>query len=590
MSSLLFMTDQDYLNLFIPMMQKEEIENTNVYNISNNYANNGEYEFIIGLKGTLVPPSYIESHISIDHNEEKYKREYMKFLDDIKNKTTLSVILMEILENDKTGIILCDNYEAEQLFLLAYIKEYIKEEFDIEGYNTEDYFKNRDNCKIHNREEKLHKIRSIIYHKSRQFMGDIYDTFYCPKNPRVYFTREDLLQFDRELIKIGKELQIEEARRFPDTRLQLDVEERWGLVDAIWTFIEERNKKFIESQRLDEMTLEELLWFGLRLNIRIPTEYSKVEALEMMRKRVKDLDYELDMYSRPKLNKLENFELIEVARNLGIELNDDEVFNDRDKAITKIITTKDTGLTVDYTNIESLMCEPKDKLIRVYINIFNGEPSLIKDRDTIPKMLLVRLIVNSYKCKEEIRFVKSLDYNYIIKTPIDLIKLDFIKNAFTCGLVTIMKNVVKMTNKEDIFLYLMGVIGIKGRYASIDLENLPTRKEYIKLPTTELESFGKSIGAITLPGIERSNLVRYIDDRMEQITFNKARIKKRAEVTLDNLLRLDRQKLIKFCKSNSIDYKYDWSKKKICREIMKVYNRAKEREQLEKEKMMKKEA
>ena len=307
-TSIIYMTTEEYLNIYLPEV---EFEKDDVYLVTSEgeYVVRGNYSNVAVLDNTILAataPIQNEANPLEPLLMERYIRIYLEHLDDKSHREVFSMMIVEAIKSDKNIVLLTSRREGEDLQYFYVWKKWIKQTFGIDAYHYEDYFIKGEETAIPHPEQVLHGLRGEFAHVNRGALNDIRDAIYCPHNPRVYVTKDELLSLNPvDILEIAMDMGID-VGELVEGKIE-DTQAKWLVIEAIMNQSISDVKHELDDEDINQLTIDELAYFAGRCGLMIPDGYTKKEAIRLITNKIERFGNEIDKYNERSLSKMQNY-------------------------------------------------------------------------------------------------------------------------------------------------------------------------------------------------------------------------------------------------------------------------------------------
>lgn len=504
-------------------------------------------------------------------------------LNTVISRSTLSYIINGAIMKDEDIFFVFDNRKGIPFrYYAASLAQFLLEHYKLPLGNFETYLgKGRDHFEItdDNKSEILSQARADLLSLEAQgfeAMQGLGDYFY-PSLEAFKFQLKNNTDF---YIEVASELGLD--KKYNIIRAKMPLQERLALIQEEIQTIEDRNYHLLKTTEIDDLKVIDLLWFaslvGLETKVKKDmNELTRDELLNLLYE-AGQKDLEKERFTRPNLLTMDIITLDKIRTELGIPYSPYNGQLEFNKMIDAILVSKGNKVeNFKLPHSSELMQMGINELYDIYINEYNGDPVRIKREDIhyIPKESFVKLLISMERARMERDGLMSLTVERLENMDVRELKILF-RNILRTrqSRDNILPYIMESNNKRQIIDFVCNEFSIPSEYD--DLKNhIPSEDVLKSMLKKDLYDLALKLRLNVNSLMNKHDILAEIIYYRRDIELQKARAIILGEVTVENLMLLSKDKLIRICREYNIPYRVSQSKITIAKTIVNKYNKGK---------------
>lgn len=518
---------------------------------------------------------------------ERIKNFYFKVsttLNTLIAKSTLAYIINGSIMNGDDIFFVFDNRKGIPFkYYAGALGQYIKEHYGFNIGNFKTYLgENREAFEImdDNKADVLSKARTDLLGLEAQgfeAMQGLGNYFY----PGLEAFKFQLRNNNDFYIEVATELGLD--KKYNIVRAKMPLQERLSLIQEEIQTIEDRNYHLLKTTEIDDLKVVDLLWFASLVGLE--TKVHDKDMSELTRDELLNLlyeagqkDLEKERYTRPNLLAMDIITLDKIRTELGIEYSPYNGQIEYNKMIDAILVAKGNKVeNFKLPHSSELMQMGINELYDIYLNEYNGDPVRIKREDIhyIPKNSFVKLLIAMERARMERDGLMGLTLERLEAMSLRDIKIlfrDILRTRQSRD--NILPYIMEAYSKRQVLDYVCNEFNIPSE--NDDLKNHIPEEDVLKsMKKKDLYDLAVRLRLNVNTLMNKHDILAEIIYYRREIELEKARAIILGEITVENLMLLSKDKLIRICREYNIPYRVSQSKKTIANIICNKYNSGK---------------
>lgn len=504
-------------------------------------------------------------------------------LNTVISRSTLSYIINgAIMKGDDIFFVFDNRKGIPFRYYAASLAQFLLEHYNLPLGNFETYLgKGRDHFEItdDNKSEILSQARADLLSLEAQgfeAMQGLGDYFY-PSLEAFKFQLKNNTDF---YIEVASELGLD--KKYNIIRAKMPLQERLALIQEEIQTIEDRNYHLLKTTEIDDLKVIDLLWFGslVGLETKVKKDMSELTRDELLNLLYEagQKDLEKERFTRPNLLSMDIITLDKIRTELGIPYSPYNGQLEFNKMIDAILVAKGNKIeNFKLPHSSELMQMGINELYDIYINEYNGDPVRIKREDIhyIPKESFVKLLISMERARMERDGLMGLTVERLENMVVKDLKLLF-RNILRTrqSRDNILPYIMESHSKRQIIDFVCNEFSIPSEYD--DLKNhIPSEDVLKSMLKKDLYDLALKLRLNVNSLMNKHDILAEIIYYRRDIELQKARAIILGEVTVENLMLLSKDKLIRICREYNMPYRVSQSKISIAKTIVNKYNSGK---------------